>query len=155
MSAAVRPATLSDLEQLVPLFDAYRQFYAQPSDPGLARRFLRERISKAQSVVLIAEAPGSKAVGFVQLYPSFSSTRAAPIFVLNDLFVAPDARRHGLGALLLKAAARTGREAGAVGLVLSTAVTNLTAQRLYEALGWQRETEFYEYRLSLTGEGDW
>jgi ribosomal protein S18 acetylase RimI-like enzyme len=155
MSDTVRRATLADLERLAPLFDAYRQFYAQPSDLALARGFLEERLSKSQSVVLIAESADDEALGFVQLYPSFSSTRAAPIFVLNDLYVAPHARKRGIGTRLLRFAAQTGRELGAVGLVLSTAVSNLTAQRLYESLGWQRETEFYEYRLSLAARSDW
>lgn len=154
MSATVRRATLHDLDRLAPLFDAYRQFYSQPSDLALARQFLHERISGDESIVLIAETDGG-AAGFVQLYPSFSSTRAARIYVLNDLFVAAGARQHGVGTALLKAAARTAKEFGAVGLVLSTAVTNLTAQRLYESLGWQRETGFYEYRLSLDQQGDW
>jgi GNAT superfamily N-acetyltransferase len=48
-------------------------------------------------------------LGFVQLFPSFSSVRAAAIFVLNDLFVLPSARRIGVGAQLLRAAAEKAR----------------------------------------------
>ena len=79
-------------------------------------------------------------------FPRFSLRQS---YVLNDLFVAPSARRRDVGTLLLKAAAETGRAAGANRLELSTAITNVSAQRLYEALWWKRDEEFYEYGLSL------
>jgi GNAT superfamily N-acetyltransferase len=149
MTDTVRLATLRDLEQLVPLFDAYRQFYGKPSDLIVARQFLADRMARGQSVVLIAEGPDGVAIGFAQLFPSFSSILCAPIYILHDLFVAPGARRRGVGTRLLKAAAEAGRAGGAVRLELSTAITNVQAQRLYEALGWKRDDEFYQYGLSL------
>src|SRR4030095_2507041 len=105
----VRRAGIPDLDQLVPLFDSYRQFYSMPSDPALARRFLADRISRNESVVLMAESSERAAVGFVQFYPSFSSVRVARTYILNDLFVAPDARRGGIASMLLKAAAEFAR----------------------------------------------
>jgi hypothetical protein len=81
---------MGDVDVLVPLFDAYRQFYRQQSDPGGARQFLRARLENKQSVVLPAHID-SVAAGFTQLYPSFSSGAMARIFVLNDLFVVPEA----------------------------------------------------------------
>ena len=149
MTDSVRCATIHDLDRLVPLFDAYRQFYGQPPDPILARQFLGDRLVRDQSVVLIAEDRDGAAIGFVQLFPTFSSILAAPVFILHDLFVIPAARRRGVGTLLLKAGAETGRTAGAVRLELATAITNIPAQNLYEALGWKRDTEFYQYGLSL------
>jgi ribosomal protein S18 acetylase RimI-like enzyme len=146
---AVRQATIFDLESIVPLFDAYRQFYRRPSDPDLARRFLLERFQHNESIIFVAVKEDGSAVGFTQLYPSFSSVSAARIFILNDLFVSPEARRSGVGALLLDAAARFGRGAGAARLTLSTEVTNQTAQALYEREGWTRQTEFYSYDLTL------
>jgi GNAT superfamily N-acetyltransferase len=145
----VRQATAGDLDLLVPLFDAYRQFYRQPSDSALARRFLHQRFQHKQSIVFLALDAGGSAVGFTQLYPSFSSASAAPIFILNDLFVQPDARRAGVGSLLLRVAARFGHSAGAVRLTLSTEVTNEAAQKLYEASGWKRQTDFLVYNLPL------
>src|SRR6266699_3356408 len=85
---------------LLPLFDAYRQFYRKPSDPGLARRFLLERFQHNQSVVFLAMRRDGSAVGFTQLFPSFSSASAARILVLNDLFVLPETRRMRVGTRL-------------------------------------------------------
>jgi len=93
---------------------------------------------------------GWKAAGFTQLYPSFSSASAARIFILNDLFVVPAFRRMGAGAALLTAARAFGEAAGAVRLTLSTEVTNESAQALYEACGWTRQTDFHVYNLSLS-----
>jgi ribosomal protein S18 acetylase RimI-like enzyme len=149
MSASIRRAVSLDLEQLVPLFDGYRQFYGKNSDASLARDFLRDRLTLGDSIVLIAEQFDRRGVGFVQMYPSFSSVRAARIYILNDLFVVPFARGRGIGSLLLQNAAEVAREAGAVRMQLSTAITNVSAQRLYEGLGWKRDEEFYEYGLSL------
>jgi GNAT superfamily N-acetyltransferase len=148
-SVHVRQATVEDLDVLVPLFDAYRQFYRQPSEPERARRFLLDRFEHSQSVIFIAF-EGAEAVGFMQLYPSFSSRAMARIFVLNDLFVSPEARRHGAGSALLHAATEYARRVGALRLVLSTEVTNATAQSLYEKLGWKRDTAFCVYQLPLT-----
>jgi ribosomal protein S18 acetylase RimI-like enzyme len=148
MSLEVRRAEMGDLDALVPLFDAYRQFYGQPSDPPRACAFLTERFRREQSTVFMAF-DGAGAVGFVQLYPSFSSTRAARIYVLNDLYVAAGARRSGAGRTLVEAATAFARTEGAVGLSLSTGVENRPAQALYEALGWVREARFYDYGLSL------
>ena len=131
------------------MFDAYRQFYRKPSDLGLARRFLLERFQHNQSIVFLALQQDGSAVGFTQLFPSFSSASATRIFILNDLFVQPEARRKRVGSLLLAAAARFGRAVGAVRLILSTEVTNETAQALYETERWTRQTDFYVYNLAL------
>jgi GNAT superfamily N-acetyltransferase len=146
---AVRQATIFDLDLVAPLFDAYRQFYRKPGDLDLSRRFLLERFQHNQSIVFLAVRQDGAAVGFTQLFPSYSSASAARILILNDLFVLPAARRKNVGSLLLAAAARFGREVGAVRLTLSTEVTNAAAQALYEIEGWTRLTDFCVYNLLL------
>jgi ribosomal protein S18 acetylase RimI-like enzyme len=152
----VHRASPADLDLLVPLFDRYRQFYGKPSDPERARRFLTERFRREESVVFLA-VEGEAAIGFVQLYPGFSSIGTSPTFVLNDLYVQADRRRRGAGRALVEAATAHARRVGAAGLSLVTGVDNHTARALYEGLGWTRETAFVEYGLALTspaGRGD-
>lgn len=144
----IRQATIEDLGALVPLFDAYRQFYRQTSDLNGSRLFLRARFENNQSTIFIALREGV-ALGFAQLYPTFSSTAMARIFVLNDLFVAPEARVAGVGTALLRKAAEYGRAIGALRLSLRTELTNTIAQSLYESLGWKRDRVFCAYELSL------
>jgi GNAT superfamily N-acetyltransferase len=143
---AVRQAHIGDLDALVPLFDGYRQFYGQPSDVELARRFLFDRFEHRESVVFLAEQAG-RAVGFTQLYPTFSSAAAARILVLNDLFVSPDAGGRGVGRGLLAAAADYGRAIEAKRLTLSTAADNKAAQSVYEHLGWVRSEAYWTYNI--------
>jgi ribosomal protein S18 acetylase RimI-like enzyme len=144
-----RLASVADLDLIAPLFDAYRAFYGEASDLARARAFLLERFQHSQSILFIATHNNDVAIGFTQLYPSFSSVSVARIFILNDLYVTPAARRSGAAARLLKTAANYGRAVGAKQLVLSTAVSNEPAQALYVAEGWIRENSFYEYSLSL------
>lgn len=144
----IRPATAPDLEALVPLFDGYRMFYDQASDVTLARTFLAERLERLDTVLLLAEVDGAPA-GFTHLFPIFSSTRCARLWLLNDLFVAPAMRKHGVARALLGAAEAHARATGACGLELATAHSNTPAQRLYESMGWTLDTVFRHYELVL------
>ena len=140
----VRQASLADLEALVPLLNAHREFHGKPADFEGARQFLRERFERAESVVFIAWL-GSVPAGFAQLYPSFSSTAMAPVFILNDLYVRGTARRHGVASALLQAVEAFAWKAGAVRLSLNVLRTNVRGQALYAARGWQQDEEFFAY----------
>lgn len=144
-------AGLGHLDVLTGLFDAYRRFYGQESDVPGARRFLEARLRGRESAVLLAvpdDAPGGD-VGFVQLYPSFSSVSMKPIWILNDLFVAPLSRRAGVGRSLLAAASEFARSTGAARLRLSTAKGNEAAKALYRAAGYH-VVEFDQYELAVS-----
>ena len=149
MSSAIITATLDQIEDLVPLFDAYRVFYKQPSDLEAARTFLSERLYLGESMIFLAYHEG-RPVGFTQLYPLFSSTSMKRIWLLNDLYVVPDLRGQRIGEQLIQRAADVMRSFGAVRLKLSTQTTNLSGQKLYERVGFVRDTEFYAYNLDLS-----
>lgn len=144
-----RIATLADLDVIAPLFDAYRQFYAQAPDLALARDFIRERLQNNESVVLLASNEAQTVVGFCQLYPSFCSVEAKPIYSLYDLFISPEARRSGAGKVLLQAAEKLAAVNGRARMDLTTAKTNKPAQAAYESLGWVRDEVFYAYSKSV------
>jgi GNAT superfamily N-acetyltransferase len=136
--------TADDLDLVVPLFDQYRQHFGSPADEGGARCFIEDRLRGGQSAILLA-LDRDRAVGFVQLYPSFSSLAIAPIWVLNDLFVAPVARRRGIGRALMQAARVHARDSGAVRIILETGQTNLAAQTLYQTLGYRCENDAVQF----------
>ena len=148
MSATIRPAIAADLDAVAPLFDAYRQFYGQPADLARARAFIGARLRHGDAVILLAQRDDT-AAGFTQLYPLFSSVRTGRVWQLNDLYVAPPARRHGVGRALLAAARDHAAASGALGLQLETQRSNAAAQRLYAALGWQRDDSSHVYTLTL------
>jgi ribosomal protein S18 acetylase RimI-like enzyme len=142
---STRLAEQKDIGAVAELFDAYRRFYEQPADLPLATAFLQERFDKHESVLLVAENEAREILGFCQLYPTFCSVAAAPIYVLYDLFVKPEARNCGAGRALLLAAERHAVQNGFARMELTTAKTNLPAQALYESLGWKRDENFYSY----------
>ena len=141
-------ADRSHLDALAALFDGYRQFYRKAPDREAARAFMADRVEAADSVVFVAEDRG-KAVGFTQLYPLFSSVRMRRVWLLNDLYVAPGARRAGVGRALMEAARVFATDDGAVALQLATEWDNAGGRALYESLGYQRDTEFATYELAL------
>jgi ribosomal protein S18 acetylase RimI-like enzyme len=149
MTASVKRATLDDLDALVPLFDGYRRFYGQPSDAGLARDFLAARLQRDESAVFLAELDNGNPAGFTQLYPMFSSVRVARVWVLNDLFVAPAARKRGVAQALLDAATAFGRGEGAIRLELETTPDNDAAQALYRSTGWREYDGTLRFHLPL------
>ena len=140
--------TLDDTETLASLFDAYRQFYGQRPDLEGAERFVSERLEQGDSVIFLALKAGD-GCGFTQLYPTFSSVAMRPIWILNDLFVAPEARRLGVGRSLMQTATDFATENGAKRIVLATAVDNRAAQALYEQIGWGRNDAFIHYNYEL------
>jgi ribosomal protein S18 acetylase RimI-like enzyme len=142
---------VADLPAVAILFDSYRQFYDQAPDLRLATAFLQARMANGESTILVAQGDGGRLLGFCQLYPSFCSVAAAPIYVLYDLFVAPDARKTGAGRALLLAAEQFAASQGVVRMDLTTAKTNLAAQSVYEALGWVRDEVFFAYSKAVDG----
>jgi ribosomal protein S18 acetylase RimI-like enzyme len=144
----IRQASPADAGAAATLFDAYRQFYNRPSNVEAARRFLFARLSKDESVMFLA-CREETAIGFVHLYPVFSSTNLTRQWILNDLYVAPESRKHGVAHALMDRAHQFAQSTQADGLTLETASDNHPAQRLYERLGWKRDEQFYRYFLAL------
>ena len=152
MNINILQADLFHLDQLVPLFDGYRQFYGQASDPAGARAFLQERLERDESAIFLAVDAGAEAstgLGFVQLYPLFSSVRMRPLWLLNDLFVTPEARRHEVARQLMNRARQFGVETGAAQVILATEKNNHRAKALYDDLGYDLDAELDHYELTL------
>jgi ribosomal protein S18 acetylase RimI-like enzyme len=147
MSITIHAGELKHLPDLVPLFDAYRQFYKQASDLEGARAYLLERLSHGEATVFIAY-DGPRAVGFTLLYDTFTSVAMKPLCILNDLYTVPEARGKGAGTALIARAREHAVANGAFRLRLRTAHDNLTAQRVYEKLGFKRDEIYFTYDLN-------
>ncbi|MBS4223144.1 GNAT family N-acetyltransferase [Lederbergia citrea] len=145
----VYQATVEDLEGVSNLFNLYRVFYQQTSDLEGAKTYIKERLEKQDSVIFVVKEK-QKYVGFTQLYPTFSSISMKRAWILNDLYVDVEARKQGIGELLLHKAKDYAIETGAKSISLSTAPDNYYAQRLYEKNGYIRDSQFYHYELRLT-----
>jgi GNAT superfamily N-acetyltransferase len=150
MSVDVQRVGESDLEDLLPLMRGYSDFYeVDPPDEALLA--LSQALiddPEHEGVQLIARDPGEEGepLGFATVYWMWSTSRAARIAIMNDLFVAPSARRRGVGEALIAACLDLARERGAVSLQWQTALDNHTAQALYDRVGGVRES-WYDYHL--------
>lgn len=132
-------AKLKDLNALTQLFDAYRVFYKQDSNASAAKRFLKQRMMRNDSIIYIAYI-NDEAVGFTQLYPIFSSVSLQSMYILNDLYVTSAHRNKGIGEALLDRAKHLCRSENNKGLGLQTAHDN-PAQNLYSRLGFVKDTD--------------
>ncbi len=147
----IQRATLEQLDDVARLFDLYRQFYERPADLDAARDYVEARLANEESVIYLATDDQGRSLGFTQLYASFCSVAAAPIWILYDLYVDADARTKGVGTALMNRARQLAEETGAARIELETAIDNVTAQSVYERLGYERNTRFYGYALSIDG----
>jgi GNAT superfamily N-acetyltransferase len=140
------------LSLIVDLFDEYRQNLSQPPNPEGARAFLAERLDKRDSVIFFAsEGSGSfqRALGFSQLYPSYSSVWMKRIWILNDLYVLPECRGRGIAKALHDRARQLAVETRARGLAFFTAHGNDTARYLCETLGYVRDEKLHHFFLHI------
>ena len=144
----IHNVTASDIDEVAVLFDAYRVFYGKTSDIITAKNFLSDRIASEESNIILAKI-NDKCVGFVQLYPFFSSVNASRLLVLNDLFVDPNHRRMGVAKELMESATILARETKCKGLILETTNDNTNAQSLYTKLGWTEELGVKHYFLNI------
>lgn len=140
----IRNATMSDLGQLSILFDAYRVFYQKESDHQRALSFLSQRMENKDSVIYVAII-GECLVGFVQLYPLFSSIRMNRLWLLNDLYVSEPYRGRKISAKFIERAKQLALETDAAGLTLETARLNTIANNLYLTTGFLLDQEHHFY----------
>ncbi len=140
----MRRATMDDLDTVVELFDQYRVFYKKESDKEAVRRFLSDRIQAEESVIFIV-VEGNEGLGFTQLYPTFSSVSLERMWILNDLFVAPTARKLGVASMLIDQAKSFSLQTNSKGLILETDADNVNAQNLYDKTGFEKDTTYHYY----------
>jgi ribosomal protein S18 acetylase RimI-like enzyme len=139
-----RSANTGDLDALLILFEAYRQFYRKKPAPSEAYAFLKKRLQNQDSVIFLAEATSKNIVGFTQLYPSFSSTRMQRLWILNDLYVDPEYRGQGISRLLINTAKDHCKQTKACGILLETETSNTIGNKLYTSARFLLETNnFY------------
>ncbi len=147
-------ATLEHLDLIAPLFVKYREFYGELPFPDSSRAFLEKRLRRKESTIYLAlpDDDDKKLLGFCQLYPSFSSLSLKRVWILNDIYVAEDARRQLVADHLIRTAKKMAKETQAVRLRVSTSASNEVAQKTYESIGFHQDTEFLNYVLPINSD---
>lgn len=145
-------ATLEHLDLLAPLFVKYREFYGELPFPDSSRAFLEKRLTRDESVIYLALAADDekKLLGFCQLYPSYSSLSLKRVWILNDIYVAEDARRQLVADHLMRTAKKMAKDTQAVRMRVSTSSNNEVAHKVYESIGFREDTQFKNYVLPIS-----
>jgi len=145
-------ATLEHLDLLAAMFVKYREFYGSLPYPDSSRAFLEKRLRRKESVIYLAlsDDDSNKLMGFCQLYPSFSSLSLKRVWILNDIYVAEDARRQLVADNLIRTAKKMAKETNAVRMRVSTSSNNEVARKTYESIGFKEDTEFKNYVLPIS-----
>lgn len=137
---------VTDASEIELLFEAYRAFYDHvPSEQ--ARQFLQARIINQESIAFVMKDSGMP-IGFVQLYPTFSSLQCQKAFVLNDMYITAAYRNKGLGQQLLEEVFAFATRQDACYITLETMPTNAPAKALYQKVGMTRDT-MHHYTKTL------
>ncbi|WP_339516533.1 GNAT family N-acetyltransferase [Pseudomonas sp. RL_15y_Pfl2_60] len=146
-------ATLEHLDLLTPLFVKYREFYGELSFPDSSRAFLEKRLRRKESVIYLSLADDEdKLLGFCQLYPSYSSLALKRVWILNDIYVAEDARRQLVADRLIQTAKKMAKDTNAVRMRVSTSSDNEVAQKVYESIGFVVDEQFKNYLLPINSD---
>ena len=148
----IRPVTEADLDDLLPLMRGYCDFYeVGPSDDDLlamSRTLIGD--PEREGVQLIARGPDGGAGGFATIFWTWTTLSASRLAVMNDLFVAEDARGGGTADALIAACAERCRERGVDSLEWQTAQDNFRAQAVYERVGAKRDERWLDYSLGVS-----
>jgi GNAT superfamily N-acetyltransferase len=138
---AIDRVTPADLPELLGLMRAYCEFYeVQPSDSALLT-LSRALVAnpELEGMQLIARDEDARAVGFATIFWSWDTTEASRIGIMNDLYLAPQARGSGLADMLIEACLDRCAQRGAARLEWMTGPENLRAQAVYDRVGGVRE----------------
>ena len=147
----IRPATPDDaatVASLVRELADYEKLLHEAK--GTAADFQRELESPNPVIrVLIAEWNGAPA-GFALYFFNFSTFVARPGLYLEDLFVRPALRSHGIGRALLRELARIARARDCGRMEWAVLDWNEPALKFYKSLGARPLTEWIVHRLTAT-----
>lgn len=135
----IKQVLLENVEDILPLFDNYRVFYRKASDSKVAKQYLHERLTNKEAVIF-GYYQDDQPIAFTLCYFRFSSTAMMKTLQLNDLFVDPDFRNQGIGEQLIQRVFDYAKSINISRVGIETAHDNTGAQRLYERIGFIKET---------------
>ncbi len=148
MIPIIKRASIEDIEKIYFMVDEFRQVYGETSDLESCKDFVTERISKNESVIFFAcDSVTLTPFGYVQLYPFFSTLSLRTFWMLTDLYIRPDFRKNGYSKLLINNSKVLAQESKTVGILIEARITNHSAERLYDTVGFKKEGEHLYYYL--------
>jgi GNAT superfamily N-acetyltransferase len=145
----IRPATAADAETVASLVRELAEYEKLLHEARASAEDFRREIESPNPVirVLIAEWDG-KPAGFALYFFNFSTFVGRSGLYLEDLFVRPALRSHGIGRALLRALARIARDRGCGRMEWAVLDWNEPALKFYQSLGARQMKEWIVHRLT-------
>jgi GNAT superfamily N-acetyltransferase len=145
----IRAARPADVPVIAELIRGLARFEKLEDEVTMTEDLLAKGLfgNRPYAETLLAEEDGTP-VGFALFFHNFSTFLARPGLYLEDLFVVPEHRGHGVGRALLVALARVAVERGCGRLEWSVLGWNRDAIGFYERLGARPNSEWTVYRLT-------
>lgn len=147
----IRPAVAADVAVIAALIRALAEYEkAAPGALSLTEERLKEALFGDHPAVeaLVATA-GERLIGYALYFHNFSSWRGRRGLFLEDLFVLPEWRRHGLGRALFAELTRIARERGCARMEWIVLDWNTPAIRFYQSLGAEPLDGWTVYRIDV------
>jgi GNAT superfamily N-acetyltransferase len=141
MALDIIAASREHIDELVPLFNAYRSFFNPHADPAASRPFLESRFRDGDAVIFLARV-GDDAAGFIQLYPLWSSWYCRRIWFLSDLYVSEKHRNAGVAKMLVESVKQFAFETGASSVMVELPHSEPHLTAFYDRLGFHRDAVF-------------
>jgi GNAT superfamily N-acetyltransferase len=127
--------TAAELPDVAKVFDQYRQHYGEPVVPGQALAWLAQH-TRSGMLTIFAAHLGEDLAGIATTIAVPASLRLGCFWQLRDLYVLPEARRHGAARELLSAVRGAASAAGAIRVSIQTESGNAAAHNLYHTSGF-------------------
>ena len=148
----IETVSQATFERVLPLIAAYQHFYeAVPDEQRNRAHFAQFLHDQANGIQFVALGDAGQALGFATLYFPMGSVTPGQYCLMNDLFAVPEARGQGVGRALILHCLRYAQSRGFSKISWQTALTNATAQRLYDSLPTTR-SGWYTYTLRADAE---
>jgi ribosomal protein S18 acetylase RimI-like enzyme len=130
----IRRATVEDAALVAALLHDFNTEFSEPT-PGVAvlGEYVTELLAAGEMTVLLG---GEDADGIAVLRFRPAIWTGRPEAHLQELYVAPPMRGHGIGRALIEASIQASVDAGATGIDLNTGETDTAARALYESAGF-------------------
>jgi len=151
LAAELRPATRADVPDILRLIRALAEYEKLAHEVVATEAALADSLfgPRPAAEVLLAE-EGGRAIGFALFFQNYSTFLAKPGIYLEDLFVEPASRGHGVGKALLKAVAKIAVERRCGRFEWAVLDWNAPAIGFYQSLGAQPLADWTVMRV--TGE---
>lgn len=149
MTVSLRAATADDVPLILELIEGLADYERLRHECVATESLLRETLfgARAFAEVVMADRAGSPA-GFALFFHNYSTFLARPGIYLEDLYVRPECRGHGIGKALLQHLARLAVQRGCGRLEWSVLDWNVDAIGFYERLGARPQNDWTVYRVT-------